>query len=301
MKPIRTRLLVGVLLIAVLVIIITLATPRSFKPDLCPPISEQMNIANQIAISRKPRGAYYDEQLTVGLGSNATALSYNVTAIAQNDTYGFGPLYSLNGWTQMNVWYQVGLTWNWGYNNEEMHLHGFRFFYQVWNTTSKRSMFPNAYGTTEAIAFRKPVRSGDIVLLSLRAMRGEINMSAYDWESNASESTSFPSYGASGFLGSPKPTGFATSLMTEWYHVLPFFCTNQAVVYSNKLAPVSSGWLQIGEWNFTGIPTGQWFNAADRRQNLFNSYSSCPLAATPVPFEANGTRIYANATDFWTM
>lgn len=303
-------LIAGLLIISVLIITIateTLSprsktTPLSFTPELCTPMLQQMDTYNQIAISRQPSGSFYDEQLWLGFANNATAMSYNVTAIAQNDTYGFGPGYLVNGLTNKNVWYQVGLTWNWDYVQSLTHRQGFDFFYQVWNATSKKPMFPNTYGSAGLIPFTKPVRSGDNVLLSLTIRGGEINMSARDWESNATASIDFSSYGADVFVGSTRPVEYPTSLLTEWYHVLPFFCSNQAVRYSNQIMPARPGWLGIDEWNFTGIPYEQRFNASDKRQILFSNQTDVsPLTSTVVGFEGNGTRIYANSTEFWTM
>ena len=74
------------------------------------------------------------------------------------------------------------------------------------------------------------------------SVRGEeIDMSAHDRLSNETESISFQSFGASAFLGSPKVSAYVSSLMTEWYHVLPFFCSGQVVIYSNKIAPLTAG------------------------------------------------------------
>jgi hypothetical protein len=141
------------------------------------------------------------------------------------------------------------------------------------------------------------------VLLSLTVTGSSINMSAHDWNSNQTQSVSFASYGANGFLGSMYPMEYASTLMTEWYHVLPFFCTQKAAIYSNKLNPIASGWLGIDEWNFTGVSPDQWFNASVTGEILFRHYqtSASPLTETPIACEANGTRTYASSTDFWTM
>jgi len=254
----------------------------------------QMDTYNQIAISRHPTIAYYDEQLWLGFANNVTAMSYNVTGIAQNDTYGFGPGYLVNGLTNENFWYQVGLSWNWPSE------HGFRFFYEVWNATSKKSIFPK-YGSGK-LSFTKLIRPHDVVLLSLNFRNEAVNMSARDWESNATASIDFSSYGAKVFVGSIRPNEYPTSLLTEWYHVLPFFCSNQAVRYSNQIVPARSGWLEIYEWNFTGIPYDQWFNASDKRQILFGiATDASPLTSSVEWLEGNGTSICANSTEFWTM
>lgn len=142
-----------------------------------------------ITISRNVTGAYYNEQFSLDFANNMTSLSYNVTAIAQNDTYGFGPGYWVNGLTNMNFWYQVGVSWNW------IRGQGFRFLYEVWNATSKKSIFPHSGGAGE-LTFTKQIRSGDSVLLSLSFTGNEVNMSARDWKSNATVTMAFDSYGA---------------------------------------------------------------------------------------------------------
>ena len=54
----------------------------------------------------------YDEQSYISFGGNFTALEYNVTAIAQNSSGGYGLGYLLNGVSNTGYWYQVGLAWN---------------------------------------------------------------------------------------------------------------------------------------------------------------------------------------------
>jgi len=300
----------SVLLVMLFLVMILIATeirvphPQTtlafFKPDVCTSPTQQMDTYNDATISRHPAGAYYDEQMWLDFADNMTALSYNVTAIAQNDTHVFGPVYLVNGRTNMNLWYQAGLSWNWVSNQSRTPEIGFHFFYQVWNTISNKSVFPNPYESGQ-LSFTKPVHSGDIVLLALTFEENEVNMSARDLETNGIATIGYGSYGAKEFEGANRPMEFSTSLMTEWYHELPFFCSNQTVVYSTQ-APASSAWLGIDEWNFTGIPYQQWFNASDKRQTLFSiSSDAAPLTNSVVPLEANGTRIYANSTQFWTM
>ncbi|MDA4111492.1 MAG: hypothetical protein OK439_03070, partial [Thaumarchaeota archaeon] len=55
----------------------------------------------------------YDEQLGLTFTESFSRLSYNVTAVEQQDSYGYGPAYLLNGLTNLGNWYQVGLSWDW--------------------------------------------------------------------------------------------------------------------------------------------------------------------------------------------
>jgi hypothetical protein len=59
----------------------------------------------------------YDEQIGATFTQDVAALTYNVTAVAQTDSDGYGPAYILNGLTSAGYWYQVGLSWHWPNTN----------------------------------------------------------------------------------------------------------------------------------------------------------------------------------------
>ena len=227
-------------------------------------------------------------------------MTFNVTATEQNDTSGFGPSYMLNGLTDKNLWYQTGLEWNWDTNYSTQHAQGFYFFYQVWNTSTDQSIFPSNTGSGSML-FSAPVSPNDTVAMSLTIVGDEVIMAAKDLSSNGTASATYPSYGAHDFTGKYN-TGFPTSLMTEWYHILPYFCIERSTVFSNKANPIPSGWLTIDEWNFTGIPPDEWFNATLTGSTLFDlGTGPSPLTSAVGSLAVNGTIIYANSTDFWTM
>ena len=59
--------------------------------------------------------AYWDEQLGLSFTQDFYSIAYNVTAVQQADSDGYGPAYLLNGLSNSDYWYQVGLSWNWPY------------------------------------------------------------------------------------------------------------------------------------------------------------------------------------------
>src|SRR5260370_24825498 len=59
--------------------------------------------------------ANYDEQLGTTFTQSFASLAYNVTAVAQSDTDGYGPAYLLNGLGSGSTgyWYQVAISFDW--------------------------------------------------------------------------------------------------------------------------------------------------------------------------------------------
>ncbi len=272
---------------------------------LCSPLTASQQLQNaQAASGTQAKLPTYDEQLWMGFEQNLTStLAYNVTVRAQNDSFGYGPAFIVNGLTDQGYWYQAGVAWNWASGGGTEFNAGFRFLYEVWDTNTHASVFPSTSGT---IPQSFGARDGDLVLLSLTIEGGQISMRATDWNTGSKAQTSFNSYGASEFVGyKSRISQFPTSLLTEWYHVLPYFCVEQPVVYSNTVQPLASAWLHINEWNLTGVPLSQRFNP--------NDPSQCCVFATgyqgvgfsdPAVFQsvsANGTTIYASATRFVTI
>ncbi|MDG6981515.1 MAG: hypothetical protein JRN51_10450, partial [Nitrososphaerota archaeon] len=50
----------------------------------------------------------YDEQIGATFTQDFSTLAFNVTAVGQVDSNGYGPGYLLNGLTAAGYWYQVG-------------------------------------------------------------------------------------------------------------------------------------------------------------------------------------------------
>jgi hypothetical protein len=272
---------------------------------LCSGLTPAQELSNAKAVNGSASTVpNYDEQLLLGFEQNFTSsISYNVTLRAQNDTFGFGPVYLLNGLTDSGFWYQAGVAWNLGEATGTQYAQGFRFVYEVWNTTSGASIFPASGGTLPA---KFLAEDGDVVLLSLSmTTEGVISMSAHDWNTSALGSAVYDDFGASQFLGfKDKVSAFPTSILTEWYHVVPYLCSDVPVVYSNSVAGLSSAWLRIDEWNLTSVSGYQRLNSSAQGQCcVFTTAYQGVGFQEPSVFQSltiNGTTIYANSHEFVT-
>jgi hypothetical protein len=134
---------------------------------------------------------------------------------------------------------------------------------------------------------------------------GQVSMTALDWSTSAHAAATYGAFGATQFMGfKDKVTSFPTSLLTEWYHALPYQCSGGPVVYSNAALTLDSAWLRIDEWNLTGVSASQRFNSSDVRQCcVFGTGYLGVDFQRPTAFQSlstNGTTIYANAHEFLT-
>ncbi len=191
--------------------------------------------------------AMYDEQLGLTFTQNFVSLAYNVTAVPQVDSDGYGPVYLLNGLSNDGYWYQVGLSYNWpyaigGYNP------GFNLNYEVFNSAGK-SIYPtNGGGGLKP--FSGTVNSGDLVLLNLYFNSGNVYMFAKDWNTGASAYVTYADSQTSSFSGSlssPSNNGLFSGLMTEWWHVNPYTGDETQVTYSDYSLGLSSAWMWMDE------------------------------------------------------
>jgi len=189
--------------------------------------------------------ATYDQQVALIFTQNFQALNYNVTAVPQTDSSGFGPAYLLNGFSNTGYWYQVGLAYNWPLASGNSYASGFHFIWEVFE--------PNG-STTNPTLSRIPdnVNSGDTVGLSLSFQTGTgmVMMYAEDYNTGANSSHSYTAGGGTIFTGSSnaRNTRTPTSLMTEWYHPSPSETSMKQVTYLESSTPVSSAWICIGEY-----------------------------------------------------
>ena len=237
--------------------------------------------------------AYYNEMMGLTLTQNFTSLAYNVTAVAQTDGYGYGPAYVLNGLTDQGYWYQVDICYNWpksyqigGYNK------GFRFGYEVFDPAGN-SIFPTVLPGN--VNFSGPVNDGDSVLLALNFSSGNVTMYDRDWNTGSTAQISYYAHGATYFMGLTKgrsnSNGFFTGLMTEWYHVDPYYGDIQKVTYSERITALSSAWMWILE-----------FNVNTTQPSLF-SKKTLVVYSNPTQlqyFSSNGATECSNAYEFIT-
>jgi len=187
--------------------------------------------------------ATYDQQMSLVFTQDFYSLSFNVTAVPQTDSSGFGPAYLLNGLSDTGYWYQVGLAYNWPLASGTSYDAGFHFIWEVF--------YPN--GTTNnPVLSRVPdnVNQGDTVRLSLTFSSGNVIMSTFDYNTGASSSHPYNAGGGTIFKGSSssRATRTPTSLMTEWYHASPSETPMKQVTYSEQNVPISSDWICIGEY-----------------------------------------------------
>ena len=207
----------------------------------------------------------FDNQMGVTFGQNSSSLVYNVTAVAQTDTDGYGPAYLLNGLvlaTGGYFWYQLGLGYNWPgiecetggqYGNSvicNMFAYtGFSITYDIWS--------PNPlYDFNGIVSFDS--NPNDTVSLSMSILNGNVNLDARDPHTNATwSSSSLPcpaiytrsdclsSHGTPVFLGLSQASnvyGYFTGLMTEWYHARSATVNPNSLYASGVSHPASVMW-----------------------------------------------------------
>ena len=231
----------------------------------------------------------YDEQLGITFAEDFSNLSYNVTAVAQTDAQGFGPGYILNGLTNAGYWYQVGVAFNWPYQQGSYNA-GFGFLYEAFNS-SGASVYPSGGGGGLG-NFSGTVNNGDLVLLQLFFYSGQVVFRAYDWNTGVGANQSFSAFGSRfvGLVSSSGANGFFTGLMTEWYHVSPYYGSEAEVTYTNSTTRLSSATLWVDEFD------------ANTSTSLFGS-SQTYAFSTPDrlrQFSLDGATEYANAYAFIT-
>ncbi|MFI5421271.1 MAG: hypothetical protein ACHQ1H_09930, partial [Nitrososphaerales archaeon] len=235
----------------------------------------------------------YDEQLGLTFTQSFSSLSYNVTAVKQQDSFGYGPAYLLNGVTNKGYWYQVGISWNWPFLNGG-YSPGFGFNFETFSYNGS-SIFPKNSGGLDN--FSGPENEGDRIGLSLSFVGTNVSMSAIDWNTSATAEENFSSFGATSFVGSPSgisnSKGFFTGLMTEEYHARPFNGSEKKVAYENSVSPIFSAWMWVDEFN------------SNSSQVVFYDSTQQPVLFSRDPFQlhyffSNGSTIASNAHEFVT-
>lgn len=236
-----------------------------------------------------PPAPYYDEQIGITFPEDSASLAYNVTAVAQASSNGYGPAYLLNGLTDAGYWYQIGLSYNWPFANGG-YVSGFAVNFEVFNANGS-SVYPIG-GRGGLDRFTGTVNNGDIVLLGLSFSGGQVKMQLKDLSTGATGAEAYAAFG-SRFIGLATPgdrNGFFTGLMTEWYHVNPYYGSEGKVVYSQSVSPLTSAAVWADEFNSN--------NSA-----VVFSGSTAFVFSNPnlvQPYSSNGATAYANAYTFIT-
>jgi zinc-ribbon domain len=230
--------------------------------------------------------ATYDQQVSLIFTQNFQAMNYNVTALPQTDSSGYGPAYLLNGLSDTGYWYQVGLAYNWPLASGTSYDSGFHFIWEVFT--------PNGT-TTNPVLSRIPdnVNQGDIVRLNLSFLSGNVVMSASDYSTGASSTHSYTAGGGTVFTGSSSTpnTRTPTSLMTEWYHPSPSETTMKQVTYTEIGPAIQSAWICIGEY----VPPNP-------NSQVYSQCTSAPLtlASQMQQYSYHGLNTYTNQYQFQT-
>src|SRR5256712_6883467 len=187
-----------------------------------------------------PGKATYDQQVSLIFTQDFSALNYNVTAVPQTDSSGYGPAYLLNGLSGAGYWYPVGVAYNWPLASGNSYDSGFHLIWEVFT--------PN--GTTRnPVLSRIPdnVNPGDTVGLSLSfsGITDMVTMYAVDYNTGANSSHSDKAGGGTLFRGSSRAScaRTPTSLNAEWYHPSPTEISMKQNKYSKPNIPITKAWI----------------------------------------------------------
>ena len=229
----------------------------AYEPT-CSGLNGSQLAANQRVIKSGLRAAYYDTQYWLDLQGNQPSLSFSVQAQAKIDSFGYGPGLMVNGVTGQGYWYQVGLTYNWWNYTGLGYAHGFQMFYQVYSTQTGNAVYPYSNGSTSPISF-KTLQSGDTVTLSLTIVNDQVMMQAKDLQTGETIAKSYPAFGSTYFSSTNPQSDYTTGVLTEWPHVVPYFCPATLTQFTSNSGTIGSGWVQTNVWNFTGYPRSEWW------------------------------------------
>ncbi len=280
-KPARFR--------ASLALLLALLVVSAFPSPVAKPSTERFVSHSPLGFSQEPsrvpnlaapaNPVSYDEQVGVTFAQNFSALEYNVTAVAFTDN-SVGPGYLVNGLTDQDYWYQVGLSYNWplqsgGYNA------GFSMNYEVFDPNDV-SIYPANGGGGIQVFVNGSVNPGDVVLLSLSFSSGNVVMSAFDWQTHAAGLKSYIAHSSNhlfiGLVSSlDNVSHFFTGLMTEQYHSSPYFEAGSPVTYSSTWLALTSAWMWMDEFDpYNGITIfqGNTTSALPLSKDLGNYFSS---------------------------
>jgi hypothetical protein len=159
----------------------------------------------------------FDFQVWFAFRDGTRSLSYDIRATPQMAACSYGVAYLLNGYTNTQYWYQVGLASDW--SSGVIPSTGFQLIYEVFDPSGV-SVYGGQIAGAGTQSFSGPVTGGDLVQLDLAFMGNEISFSANDVTTGSSASTEFQAEGGTAFGNGSvqKPWGGVfTGLMTECY------------------------------------------------------------------------------------
>jgi hypothetical protein len=259
-------------------------------PHKTPPTGEASSSVSG-KLDSAPPPVNWNEQLGLTISQNRASLTYNITAVEQSDSDGYGPAYIINGLTNQGDWYQVGLAYDWPLDGGGYYA-GFAFLYEAFNSYGV-SVFPSN-GGGGLLNYSGPVNEGDEILLSLNFTGSLVVMYSHDWNTDASATANYTADGGDVFLGlqsTNNVNGYFSGLMTEQYHVLPYLGPEAREAYVNPNVGLNAATMWIDEYN------------PSTNQTLFsNSTADLPFSDPDqlLYLSANGTTEASNAYEFIT-
>ncbi|MEM3504368.1 MAG: hypothetical protein QW134_09130 [Nitrososphaeria archaeon] len=174
----------------------------------------------------------HEAQLRLVYTQNSTNIQCTVNAVPQNDSYGYGPSYLLNGFSNKGYWYQIGLAWNPRYATIG-HNKGFFIAYEVF-APNGLSVYPEN-GGGGVVNLSKSINPNDSLLLKLYFYNSNVILYAKDLNTGAEINFSYSNENATHFVGfNNSPTNQNldfTGVMTEWHYVILTSTELKPVVY----------------------------------------------------------------------
>lgn len=236
------------------------------------------------AVKAQCSGCYVEQLAVTFSGANSyTNLSYNISAVEQTNTNGYGPAYILNGLSNKGFWYQVGLSYDWNGQNVSS---GFKMAYEIWSLNGL-SVFPVNH-TLGQMPFSCAVKPGDTVGVSIKLFGGNVVLEAMDFNSGCSANLSYSSEGATSFVGSTylnaNSNGFFTGLMTQWHSPTVQFFAQNVVNYTSVWTKTNST-PQVP-------PTGLvWIAAYSSSPSTYAAYDAYPSSGNTETLTYQGAAV----------
>lgn len=201
-----------------------------------------------LAITSVNATNYYDQQIGIAFNGSFRSIAYNVTALAQNSSDCAGPSYILNGWTPSHYWYQIFISYNYGFFCTDSKHPEFDKFYVGYEVFTPSQGLTNESASVETPA--QMIKPNDKITLSLSFYNGNVIMQVKDRTSGYEYAYSYGAFGSNIFTqNGPQgdPNGATTSLMTEELHLTPYYGNESRVSYQPSGGSVSGGWLYAAE------------------------------------------------------
>lgn len=228
----------------------------------------------------------YNLQGDLAFDNSTNALIFDVSATPQVSDCSHGVAYLLNGVTESESWFQVGIAWNWPSEGQG----SFELVYEVFNP-SGTPIFPSS-GGAGLVPFSGPVQSGDSIRIVLAPANGTMQMNAYDSSTGSVAATSYPT-SAQDFTGFGQvniPGGsIFTGLMIECHRSSSGAAHLALAQFHDEGQTMEYAGLCITEWN-PGMKSTAFPETCDGDHNLQESGN--------LSWQADNLDLIANSTTF---